>query len=550
MFKNESSMEERKIILRDKAAREHIQIGDDVIEFIAQKFSVPQALKGALINVSAYAFRRQLPITIELARHVLDGTRFSVGINDDGLVGEELDVTELPIDAEPDLPLDEPVIEPELAPERKLDQPTLFDEPSFLQGIEPAISLEGDADEPIFIEPVSAPIPTPEPTSVPEPELTAGPASRPAPSPVWFVPMRTTRKKSLIDRVGMAAIRAGLSDIINEGDKVAIKVHVGERGNTAFVSPIYIREIVRLVKVAGGKPFITDANTLYSGMRDNAVEHIACGIENGFSFATIGAPFIIADGLVGRDGEDIALAGTKHFDTVRIGSAAVHADAMIVISHVKGHGESGFGGAFKNVGMGLGTRSAKQRMHSSIKPHVDQENCTRCGRCVEWCPVDCIDMGPTPQDKAYIRQDDCIGCGECVAACAFDAIKINWENDSSEFQEKIVEHTLGALKNKKDKTLFISFMTNITPECDCWKFSDAAIVPDIGVLASRDIVAIDQAAVDMITEAEGNARSAGEGMESGTDKFKAMHDIDVSVTMRYAEELGMGSRSYTIKEIS
>lgn len=548
MFKNEKSMEERKIILRDKAAREHIQIGDDVIEFIAQKFSVPQALKGALINVSAYAFRRQLPITVDLASHVLDGTRFSVGLSDEELSAEELAPEELPIDIEPEPPLDDPLFEAEPAPQPLHDQATLFDEPSFLQGFEPALSLE-DADEPIFIEPAPSSVPSPEPAPVTEPESPLNFSPEQNPSPVWFVPMRTTRKKSLIDRVGMAAIRAGLSDIIDEGDKVAIKVHVGEHGNTAFVSPIYIREIVRLIKVAGGKPFITDANTLYSGMRDNAVEHIACGIENGFSFATIGAPFIIADGLVGRDGEDIKLSGTKHFDTVRIGSAAVHADAMIVISHVKGHGESGFGGAFKNVGMGLGTRSAKQRMHSSIKPHVDQENCTRCGRCVEWCPVNCIDMGPTPQDKAFIRQEECIGCGECVAACAFDAIKINWKTDASEFQEKIVEHTLGALKNKKDKTLFISFMTNITPECDCWKFSDAAIVPDIGVLASRDIVAIDQAAVDMITKATGNAHSAGEGMESGTDKFKAMHNIDVSVTMRYAEELGMGSRSYTIKEI-
>lgn len=580
MFENDHNLEERVIILRDKAAREGIDISDDVINFIAQKYSVPQALKGALINVSAFAARRRVPLTVDVARHVLEGTRLTSGEDAAQSQPVTTDIsTEQPTEAETSggHPLDnhatfaEPVIEHVAVPHE-------FDAPSFVQHSEPAISLEEDTEidtlfqigpaEESYEDILSSHTPekAEDEALAEEPAEIAAHASTTSSddesrasaevtyaaynlSTVWFVPVRTQRKKSLIQRVGTALERSGLQAVINEGDKVAIKVHFGEQGNTAFVSPLYVREVVRLVKEAGGKPFLTDANTLYSGMRDNAVDHLECAIHNGFSYATVEAPLIIADGLNSREGVDIALEGTKHFDTVRIGSAAVYADAMIVVSHVKGHGEAGFGGAFKNIGMGLGTRSAKQRMHSDIKPHVDESKCTRCKRCVSWCPAHCIEAGAEHDGRAFIRQEECIGCGECVAACAYGAININWDNDPADFQEKIVEHTLGALKGKEGKTIYLNFLMNITPECDCWSFSDAAIVPDIGVLASRDIVAIEQASYDMVTEATGNQHTCGAGMESGVDKFKAMHNIDVRVTMDYAESLGMGTRSYVLKEI-
>lgn len=555
MFDVDHNLEERIIILRDKAAREGIDVSDDVINFIAQKYSVPQALKGALINVSAFAARRKVPLTVDVARHVLDGTRLLSG--SEAAKGQTapsdapMKTPSEPVEAHGH-PLDshatfaEPVIEHAATPHA-------FDAPSFVQHSEPSISLEEDIeidalfqvepDEESYEDILNA-------HATETTRMTVDPTFEGYdPSTVWYVPMRTQRKKSLIQRVGIALERSGLAAVINEGDKVAIKVHFGEQGNTAFVSPIYVREVVRLVKEAGGKPFLTDANTLYSGMRDNAVDHLECAIHNGFSYATVEAPLIIADGLDSRDGVDIPLEGMKHFDSVRIGSAAVHADAMIVISHVKGHGEAGFGGAFKNIGMGLGTRSAKQRMHSDVKPHVDQSKCTSCKRCINWCPVHCIETDSNHKGRAFICQDDCIGCGECVAACAYGAIKINWENDPADFQEKIVEHAFGALKGKEDKTIYLNFLMNITPECDCWSFSDAAIVPDIGVLASRDIVAIEQASFDKVTEATGNPHTCGAGMEAGTDKFQAMHNIDVRMTMDYAESLGMGTRSYVLKEI-
>ena len=364
---------------------------------------------------------------------------------------------------------------------------------------------------------------------------------------VWFAPVRTTKKQSLVKRAGDLLVKAGLSSAITENDLVAIKLHFGESGNTGFVHPVFIREVVARVREAGGKPFLTDSNTLYRGQRFNAVDHLACAVHNGFSFSTVEAPIIIADGLDGRESVDVAIEGFDHFESVRIGATAVRADAMVVVTHVKGHEATGFGGAMKNVGMGLGSRSAKQRMHADFEPHPDAEKCTACGRCVEWCPVNAIVVGP--DRVAAVDYEVCYGCGECVAACPFGAIAIEWKTDASSIQEKIVEHVAGALSGKAGKTVYLSFITNVTPDCDCWHFSDAPIVPDIGVLASTDIVAIDQAAYDLVVQASGLAGTRGAGMGAGADKFKEISGVDGTRAMEYAEERGVGTRAYELKTV-
>ena len=364
---------------------------------------------------------------------------------------------------------------------------------------------------------------------------------------VWFAPMRTAKKQSLVKRAGVLLERAGLAGAIEENDLVAIKLHFGEEGNTGFVQPIFLREVVSRVRSHGGKPFLTDANTLYRGKRHNAVDHIGCAVHNGFSFATVDAPVIIADGIDGRDGVDISIEGFKHFESVRIGSAAVYADAIVAVTHVKGHEATGFGGVIKNLGMGLGVRSSKQRMHSDFTPEVNAEKCTACKRCVQWCPVNAIVIGP---DKiAAVDYEICYGCGECVASCPYGAIATQWKTTPDAIQEKMVEHVAGVLSAKTGKAVFLSFVTNVSPDCDCWSFSDASIVPDIGVLASDDFVAIDQAAYDLVTQVGGAAGSRGEGMAPGTDKFAGVSGIDGSVAMRYAEEMGLGTRDYELVDI-
>lgn len=363
-------------------------------------------------------------------------------------------------------------------------------------------------------------------------------------SVVYFAPVRTTGKRSLITRSGELLVRAGLPDAVAEGDLVAVKTHFGELGNTGFVQPMYLREVVERVKAAGGRPFLTDSNTLYRGQRFNAVDHIGCAVRNGFSYATVGAPVVIADGLDGRDAVDVPLAGSKHFDSVRIGAAAAHADAMVAVTHFKGHEATGFGGALKNVGMGLGSRSAKQRMHADFSPEPDPEKCTACSRCVRWCPVDAVAIGP--DRVATVDRALCYGCGECVAACPEGAIAIEWKTEPASIQEKIVEHAAGALAGKEGKTVHLSFVTNVSPDCDCWHFSDAPVVADLGVLASVDPVAVDQAALDLVNGAAGLPGSRGEGLAAGEDKFHRLTGIDGTRALAYAEELGLGTRAYRL----
>jgi uncharacterized Fe-S center protein len=363
---------------------------------------------------------------------------------------------------------------------------------------------------------------------------------------VYFTPMRTENKKSLVSRSGGLLGRAGLSEAIADGDLVAVKLHFGEQGNTGFVEPIYLREVVARVREAGGKPFLTDANTLYRGERFNAVDHLACAIHNGFSYATVEAPIMIADGLDGRDAVDVAIEGT-HFDEVRIGSVAAHADAMVVVTHVKGHEATGFGGALKNVGMGLGSRSAKQRMHADFSPDPSAEKCTACGRCVKWCPVDAITIGP--DRVAVVDYELCYGCGECVAACPEGAIAIEWKTEPASIQEKIAEHVAGAVAGKEGKVVYLSFVKDVSPDCDCWHFSDASVVPDIGVLASTDPVAIDQAAYDLVVAAPAIAGTKGEGLGEGKDTFKEITGIDGTIAMAHAEKLGLGTRAYELVHV-
>lgn len=603
-----ASHEERLLVLRDKAAREGFVVGDDVLDYIANKYALATTLKGALINVSAFASRKGVPVTMSIARLVLDGIRDKGGqeqpvptpdasatapVATGGVIVPDPEPTEWQQTPKPALvfePAEQPM-EPSIEQQTEepveesvvpADQPgpdasftdTLFVPPPAVapvpaQMAEPPVDVPDESEltapeEAETVVPVAtehviatsafAPIASAQPVAPAAAEhvvpVTAGQpvavTEAAEPAVVWFAPMRSTKKESLVKRAGELLKHAGLKHAIDDGDIVAIKLHFGEEGNTGFVHPVFLRETVRRVRKEGGKPFLTDSNTLYRGKRANSVDHITCAVRNGFSFSTVNAPIIIADGIDGRDGVDVPIEGFKHFESVRIGSAAAHADAMVVVTHVKGHEATGFGGAMKNVGMGLGTRAAKQRMHSDLKPQVNAEKCTACRRCVKSCPVHAIEI----IDKvAVIDYELCYGCGECVAACPYGAIGIQWKTEPQSIQEKIVEHCAGALAGKEGKVVYLSFITNVSPDCDCWSFSDAAIVRDIGVLASTDLVAIDQAAYDLVTQAPGLAGGRGEGMAAGEDKFAKITGIDGTVAMAYAEECGLGSRTYELKTL-
>jgi len=363
---------------------------------------------------------------------------------------------------------------------------------------------------------------------------------------VYFTKITGSYKANLFKRIIDLCYKAGLENKINKKDFVAIKLHFGELGNAAFIRPIYVREIVKEIKKLGAKPFVTDANTLYVGSRSDAVNHIETAIKNGFSYATIDAPVIIADGLKGKDEVSIKI-NKKHFENVYIGAAVMEADVIISMAHFKLHELSGFGGAIKNMGMGAASRKGKLAMHSNIAPKVNRKKCIGCGTCIKNCPGKAISLNEN--QKAVINPDKCIGCGECILLCPVTAIQIQWNEAIPVFMEKMIEYTYGILKEKKDKIIYINFLTNISPACDCYPFNDAPVSPDIGILVSDDIVAIDKASCDLLNLAPKGAYSKIHSCNEN-DKIKCVYpEIDWKIQLDYAESLGMGTQEYELIEL-
>ncbi|MCL5985881.1 MAG: DUF362 domain-containing protein [Actinobacteria bacterium] len=366
-------------------------------------------------------------------------------------------------------------------------------------------------------------------------------------SDVYFSDMRTKSGLSLIDKVAGLFKVANFDSLIKKGDFVALKLHIGEPGNLAFLPPPIIRKVVELVNECGGKPFITDANTLYAGLRGNAIDHITSAYLNGFTMETVGAPFIVADGLSGRDHQVVKLDGIR-LKEAYIGSAIVEADVLISLAHVKLHGAVGMGGAFKNVGMGAASRAGKRVQHAEFKPVVIQDSCTGCKRCIRWCPANAISINS--DRKAYINSELCIGCAECLISCNFKAIESRWsDGEEGSLHERIAEYTKAVLSTKMGRSGFINFLINISPDCDCCNFNDAPIVGNIGFLASTDPVAIDWASADLINAAEPLANSRASDFMGATDKVEALTGSDWQITFIHAEKLGIGTRKYNLVKI-
>lgn len=366
---------------------------------------------------------------------------------------------------------------------------------------------------------------------------------------VYFAERRSaSHRDNLARKVEKLFDLTGAAAMIEKNSLVAIKTHFGEKGGTAYIHPVLVRCVVEKVKEAGGKPFLCDTNTLYAGGRSNAVDHLETALRHGFSYATAGAPVIIADGLRGRNYRRVPVKG-KHFDSVQIGSAVVEADALIVLSHVKGHLLTGFGGALKNLGMGCGNRAGKQKMHSALRPVIKGERCRLCGTCVRWCPEGALTL--VKGSGAVIDPARCSGCGECIISCAHGAVQVQWESEIRDVTERIVEYAAGALEGKREKAMFMNFLLAITPDCDCAGWSDAPVVPDIGILASRDPVAVDQASADLVNGQAGIGGSALPGaLQPGEDKFTALHPkTDYRVKLAYAEKMGLGSRRYALEKV-
>lgn len=366
-------------------------------------------------------------------------------------------------------------------------------------------------------------------------------------SAVYFSDLRSTAKKDLLGRLGTLLDRVDLKQKVRKKSIVALKIHFGERGNTAFVRPIFVRPVVDRIRAHGGRPFLTDTNTLYVGSRGDSVSHYGNAIENGFSYSAVAAPVIIGGGLRGNRFERVRV-DLKHYREVEIAPELTDADAIVGITHFKGHEMSGFGGTLKNFGMGSASRQGKLSMHSTASPFIKKEVCTGCRTCVSWCAHGAISM---EAKKAAIDSGKCTGCGACLPTCPEGAIRIVWDQGIREMQEKMVEYAFGALHRKRDRSVFLNYLINVTPLCDCYPFSDAPIVGDIGILASHDPVAIDQASADLVNQQRGNEESALQGGHGpGEDKFRGVApEIDWTLQLDYAEQVGLGTRKYDLHKV-
>jgi uncharacterized Fe-S center protein len=338
------------------------------------------------------------------------------------------------------------------------------------------------------------------------------------------------KEDSVCEKARRLFKKAGLHKTLVAGRLAAVKTHFGESGNRGYVPPALVKAVVDEVKAAGAKPCLVETSTLYRGQRSNAADHFNLAVEHGFGPEAMGCPLLFMDGLRGNLHVEQPVH-LKHCETVAVAGDFTLIPSAIIVTHLTGHLLGGMGGAIKNVAMGLASRAGKLRQHSAGHPQVDPDECIACATCEKWCPVDAISM----PEKAQINDDVCIGCGECLAVCPVGAIGFSWDEPAESFNEKMAEYAFGILQGKAGRAGFLTFIRETTRDCNCMGHAGKRVCPDLGILASTDIVAIDQAAADLVNEAH------------GSDLFEEMWEGRCyTAQLAHGEAIGLGSRSYDL----
>lgn len=365
-------------------------------------------------------------------------------------------------------------------------------------------------------------------------------------SKVYWADFRADFRENLQQKLTRLMKTAGMGEIDFDNKYVAIKMHFGEPGNLAFLRPNWAKTVADFVKERGGKPFLTDCNTLYVGGRKNGLDHLDTAMLNGFNPMTTGCQVIIADGIKGNDEVEVPVEGGEYVKNAKIGRAVMDADVFISLTHFKGHESAGFGGTLKNIGMGCGSRAGKMEQHNAGKPHVVQKHCVGCKLCTKICAHDAISV----QDrKAAIDHSKCVGCGRCIAVCARNAITVNFDESHTNLSRKMSEYAKAVVDGRP--CFHISLIIDVSPNCDCRAENDAAIVPNVGMFASFDPVALDMACVDAVNTQpilRGSAADIGDCHDQ--DYFHCIHpDTDWMSCLEHAEKLGLGTREYELIKI-
>ena len=369
-------------------------------------------------------------------------------------------------------------------------------------------------------------------------------------STVYFTDFRCPVGTSQLDKLKKLCVTAGIKDIDMDGKFVAIKMHFGELGNLAFLRPNYAKAVADLCKEQGGLPFLTDCNTLYPGSRKNALEHLECANLNGFNSISTGCQIIIGDGLRGTDEVEVPVVNGEYCQTALIGHAIMDADIFISLTHFKGHEMTGFGGTIKNIGMGCGSRAGKTEQHCSGKPHIKERKCRGCRRCQKECANGGL-IFDEAAGKMHVNQENCVGCGRCLGACNFDAIRFDNNNANELLNCRMAEYAKAVVDGRPN--FHISLIVDVSPNCDCHGENDVPILPNIGMFASFDPLALDQACVDACMAAQPMPGSQLAKHLADPD-FHDHHDHFTNSTpesewrscLEHAEKIGLGSRDYEL----
>ncbi len=353
-------------------------------------------------------------------------------------------------------------------------------------------------------------------------------------SRVYFIPVEGSDSLQAINKKLKRLLdESSCLDFVRKKDNVAVKLHFGEEGNTGFVNPAHVRVICDGVSQKGGRPFLSDANTLYRGRRLNSADHLKLAGEHGFTREACAAEVIIPDDTKKENVVSVRIEG-KFIKNAKLARIFIDTQAMVAVNHFKGHILTGFGGALKNIGMGCATREGKLAQHCDLAPVVHADQCIGCGECEKVCPAGAICI---VDNKSVVDSSKCIGCASCLAICPTMAMFIDF-GAGDKVQEKMVEYSLAVLKDKKNKVGFINFAVKINKECDCWGMENPRIAPDVGMLASSDPVSIDKASFDLVNKA------------CGKDIFKSTHpDQDGLRQLSYARDIGLGSLDYELIEL-
>jgi len=354
---------------------------------------------------------------------------------------------------------------------------------------------------------------------------------------------------SLAGRLERMLSEVGFLGMFNKKEWVAVKTHFGSEGAHRIIRPVFLRKVVDAVKTAGAVPFVTDT------VRIMGLDYLEVANQNGINHLSVGAPVILADGIYGKD--SILVKAGELLGEIAVASAIYDAPAMIVCSHIKGHIQAGYAGAIKNLAMGGvssvhregGWKKGRGQMHCHGEVPItwDIETCVYCQQCENVCPKEAISF---PDEKFSYDMKKCWYCGRCTRVCPSGSLVL--PVDDSMFQKTLAESAAAVLSTfKPGKVLYINFMTEIQPECDCMPSCDTPMLQDQGIMMSDDLVAIEQATIDILRKASPLPQSVAEerGCKPGDDVLAMANPRDYNLQVSEAERLGLGSREYEITEI-